>query len=179
MKSNQVIVVEGSHDEQKIKSIYPEIDCIVTNGSEVSDETINLIFETSKVRDVILFLDPDFPGKQITNKILETKGEYKIAFINKNLAKNKNNTKVGIEHADKIDIINALSSLLKVSYQENGLSLKDLYLRKLTNHPNSSSLRSYLCDELGIPYLNGKALLKYLNMLNIKIGKVDEILDGK
>ena len=44
MRYNQVIVVEGSHDEQKLKSIYPEIDCIVTNGSEISTETLNLIY---------------------------------------------------------------------------------------------------------------------------------------
>lgn len=179
MKLDQVIVVEGTHDEQKIKSIYPEIDCIVTNGSEISKDVLNLIYETSKVRDVILFLDPDFPGKQITNKILSTTGNYKIAFLNRNQAKNKTNTKIGIEHANKADIIRALSEYVNINYQKQGLSLKDLYLRKLTNHPNSASLRSYLCDELKIPYQNGKALLKYLNMLNIKIEKVDEILYGE
>ena len=51
---NQVIVVEGKHDEQKIKSIYPNLECIVTNGSEISKETLNLIYQTSLVRDVII-----------------------------------------------------------------------------------------------------------------------------
>ena len=71
---NQVVVVEGKHDEQKIKSIFPDVECIVTGGSSISEETLNLIYQTSLKKEVILFLDPDFPGKQITNKILETKG---------------------------------------------------------------------------------------------------------
>ncbi len=179
MNLNQVIVVEGTHDEQKIKTVYPDIDCIITNGSEMSEETLNVIYETSKVKEVILFLDPDYPGKKITNRILETKGEYKIAFLNKNQAKNKNNTKIGIEHANKEDIIKALDEFITIDYQGKSLSMKDLYLRKLTNHPNSAILRTSLCEKLKIPYLNGKALLKYLNMLSIKIEKVDEILNDK
>ena len=40
-----IIVVEGYHDEARIKSVFKDANCIVTNGSEISKETIDLIKE--------------------------------------------------------------------------------------------------------------------------------------
>ncbi|MDY0138440.1 MAG: toprim domain-containing protein [Candidatus Izemoplasmatales bacterium] len=94
MKKNQIIVVEGFHDESRIKSVYPNVECIVTNGSEISEETLSLIYRASLINDVVLFLDPDTPGKKITNKILETKGIYKFAYISSEKAKNTQNTRL-------------------------------------------------------------------------------------
>ena len=174
---NQVIVVEGKHDEQKIKSIFPDIDCIVTNGSEISKETLNLIFETSKKREVILFLDPDFPGKQITNKILQTNGSFRIAYINKENAKRKNNKKIGVEHASREMIIKSLSNLFTVKEEEKNISIKDIIQRNLINKENSSLLRNKLCKALNIPVCNGKSLLKTLNILKISIDKIDSLIE--
>ena len=144
---NQVVVVEGKHDEQKIKSIFPDVECIVTGGSSISEETLNLIYQTSLKKEVILFLDPDFPGKQITNKILETKGSYKIAFINKEKAISKNKRKVGIEHASKEDIIESLEAYFTVNQDVDKISLQDLMNRKLINHPDSRIKRNIsLCN---------------------------------
>jgi len=177
MMYKQVIVVEGYHDEQKIKSIYPEINCIVTNGSEISSETLNLIYETSLKKEVILFLDPDFPGKQITNKILETKGNYKLAYISKNKARNENNTKIGVEHANKEDIKESLDSLISVDFESINISRIELLHRGLISNKNSAKLRSFLCEKLNIPFANRKTLLKYLNILNMKIERVDDIIN--
>ncbi len=173
---NQVIVVEGKHDEQKIKSIYPEIDCIVTNGSEISVETLNLIYQTSLHREVIIFLDPDFPGKQITDKILQTNGQYKIAYINKEKAISKNFKKVGIEHAKKEDIVQSLERYFTINQNQPNITINDLMKRNLTNHSQAKILRTTLCKELNIPLFNGKALLKYLNLLNISLERIDEII---
>jgi ribonuclease M5 len=177
MNYKQVIVVEGTHDEQKIKSIYPNIDCIVTNGSEISTETLNLIYQTSLIRDVILFLDPDFPGKKITNEILNTKGNFKIAYINKMKALNKTNTKVGIEHCNREDIIFALNNLISLDYTRDSITRLDLLRRGFISSENSANKRSILCEKLNIPYVNGKALLRNLNMLGIKLERIDEIID--
>ena len=54
-----VIVVEGYHDESKIKSVYKNAFCVVTNGSEISKETIDLIKELSKKNRIIIFTDPN------------------------------------------------------------------------------------------------------------------------
>jgi len=176
MRYNQVIVVEGSHDEQKLKSIYPEIDCIVTNGSEISSETLNLIYETSLKKEVILFLDPDYPGKKITTKILDTKGIFKLAYISKDKAINKNHTKVGIEHANSEDLIASLSSLMSVNFNGDKITRIDLLKRGLISETNSAVLRAFLCQKMNIPYANGKTFLKYLNILNIEIERIDEII---
>ncbi|MGD9761159.1 MAG: ribonuclease M5 [Candidatus Izemoplasmatales bacterium] len=176
MRYNQVIVVEGSHDEQKLKSIYPEIDCIVTNGSEISTETLNLIYETSLIKEVILFLDPDYPGKRITAKIIDTHGIYKLAYITKDKAINKNHTKVGIEHASKEDLQESLSSLMSIDPNGKKISRIHLLKRGLISEANSALLRKYLCQKMNIPYANGKTFLKYLNILNIEIERIDELI---
>jgi ribonuclease M5 len=176
---NQIIVVEGKHDEQKINSIYPEVECIVTNGSEISEETLSLIYQTSLVREVILFMDPDFPGKQITQKILDTNGNFKIAFINKQSAISKNKKKVGVEHASEKDIKESLSTYFTVSKNTKKVISQDLINRELVNKAGSRNKRENLCKSLNIPVSNGKTLLKYINILNINLERVDEIIGKK
>lgn len=175
--NNTVIVVEGHHDEQKIKSVYPEVECIVTNGSSISEKTLNLIYETNLAREVILFLDPDYPGKKITNEILKTKGNYKIVFISKEEAISKNRKKIGVEHASKSAIKNALNLKRDISFKKNkAITAKDLMARGLTNNQGSKNMRIKLCKSLNIPLFNGKALVKYLNMLSIPLERIDEII---
>ena len=40
---NDIIVVEGTHDEARIKLVYPNASCVVTNGLEISNDTLKLI----------------------------------------------------------------------------------------------------------------------------------------
>ena len=35
MKYNEIVVVEGMHDLERLKSIYKDIDVLITNGSEI------------------------------------------------------------------------------------------------------------------------------------------------
>lgn len=172
----QIIVVEGNHDKSKINSVFPNIPCIVTNGSEISKETLNLIYQASLTNEVILFLDPDFPGKQITNKILATGGNFTIAFIQKSKAISKNNKKVGVEHASKEDIFHALNGKSIIRKNIGKLTLKDMMSRGLANQANSAMLRKKLSEYLNIPYSNSKTLLRYLNLLGIDLKKIDEVL---
>lgn len=174
---NQVIVVEGTHDEQKIKSVFPMVDCIVTNGSEISSEILNLIYQTSIKREVILFLDPDCPGKRITDKILETNGNYKIAFLNKEKAISKNRKKVGIEHANEADIRESLQNYFSLIENNSRITMSDLRNRGLLGESGSRNKRTKLCKSLNIPVFNGKALCKYLNVLDIKIERVDDLIE--
>lgn len=175
---NQVIVVEGRHDEQKIKKIFPGIDCIVTQGSAISRETLHLIEEISKKHEVILFLDPDFPGKKIMNEILKTKGNYKIAFLPKEQAFSKNKRKIGIEHASETDIKNALERLFTVTRDSSKkITLKDLMKRKLVNHNEARKNRNKLCKSLNLPFFNGKSMLTYFNLLGIELERIDGLIE--
>ena len=108
----EIIVVEGKNDASKLKSIFPEIECFITNGSAVLEHIEELV-ELSKTRELILFLDPDYPGERIRNLITQ-RIDCKQAFIKKSNAISKNNKKVGVEHASKEDIIEALENALTV-----------------------------------------------------------------
>ena len=163
----EAIVVEGYHDELRIKNIYPEAFVITTNGSEISNETIELIKKTNEIRGVILFLDPDYPGRRITAIIKEKVPNIKVAYLKKELAISKNKKKVGVEHATDEDIINSLNDV--VTFKENFVrmySLSDLIDLGLSG-PNTRDKRKNLCNKLGIPVCNAKTLLEILNNLNI------------
>jgi len=183
MAYKEVIVVEGRHDEQKIKSIIPGQECIITNGIEVSIETLNLIKSTALNQGVILFLDPDFPGKQITNKILDfcdqSEAIIKIASISAPLARNKSHSKVGVEHANRNDLINSLDKVATLSLQSRDIEfdINDMFKYELTGYQNSKEKRIMLCGKLGIPYCNTKTLMRLLNQLYLSKKDLETFLN--
>jgi len=173
MSFKEIIVVEGIHDHQKLNSIYPDVETIITGGSSVSSDTLEFLKEAAFSRGIILFLDPDFPGKQITNKILSycDGGQIKIATIEKSKAISKNRKKVGIEHVNKEDIVEALNNVvtLDTTQYENQVVLNDLIQRKLVRNPLAKKNRELIANKLHIPPSNGKTLLKYLQMMHISL----------
>lgn len=173
----EIIVVEGKNDASKLKSIFPEIECFITNGSAVLEHIEELV-ELSKTRELILFLDPDYPGERIRNLITQ-RIDCKQAFIKKSNAISKNNKKVGVEHASKEDIIEALENALTVdtnSANKNLITLNDLYDLDLIGHVNSKQYRQILNDKLHIGYCNSKQLVKRLNMFNISLEHIKNTL---
>ena len=101
MKIKELIVVEGKTDLIFLKS-FLDADIVITNGSEVSHETLDFIKEANKRHGVIILTDPDFPGQRIRNIITEYIGDCKHAYIEKKKAvKGK---KVGIAETKKDDI---------------------------------------------------------------------------
>ena len=63
MKLKEIIVVEGKDDTTAIKRAV-DADTIETNGSAISEDTIEKIKLAQHTRGVIIFTDPDFPGKK-------------------------------------------------------------------------------------------------------------------
>ena len=105
MKIKEVIVVEGHHDTNVLKQ-YFDCETIETNGLSLSLETIELIREAKEKYGVIIFTDPDHPGEKIRAKINEQIKGCKNAYIEKNKA--KTSRKVGVEHASRADLEEAL-----------------------------------------------------------------------
>lgn len=171
MKINEVIVVEGEHDAARLKQIF-DVETIITNGSEISLKTLNLIKEVNNTRGVIIFCDPDFPGEKIRKTIIEYVGNTKHAFIKKEKAIDYRKNKVGIEHASKNDLIEALENVM--SFNDSiSLDYND-YLKLGFN--GSKSKRVIICDYLNIGYCNSKTLYKRLNMLNYTYEELIRIL---
>lgn len=173
----EIVVVEGIHDQQRLKSIFPEIECLITNGSEISETTMDMIARANETRGIILFLDPDFPGKRITSRILERVPNVKIAFIDKKSAISKNRKKVGIEHAGELALRAALENLFSareaVGEPVNVTQLTEL---GLLNRDHSAEMRKKACERLNLPPCNGKTFVKYVNMFHIPFTKIVEVI---
>lgn len=170
-----IIVVEGIHDVSKIKSIYPDANCIITNGREISLETIELLKRLSKNNNIIVFTDPDSPGERIRNIILEAIPTAKQAFLRKKDCISHNKKKVGIEHASKEAIINALSNI----YSNNAIitiTNQDLYQLGLNGNKDSGILRDKISDILNIGRPNCKTFLKRLNLLGLTKNEVEQLI---
>lgn len=163
-----VIVVEGKNDANKIKTIFPDVDIIITNGSEINKGTINDIKKASENNEVVLCLDPDGPGEKIRRKIVEQVPNVNQVFASKNNAISKNKKKIGIEHMSKEDILDMFKNV-KIYNNSGNVSYIDLYKM---GYMTSKEKRISLCEKLGISYCNGKQLLKRLNMFGITLEEI-------
>ena len=176
---NEVLVVEGKNDKARILAIFPNLQVITTNGSEISEETLDMIEELSKNHQIILFLDPDFPGERIRNIILNRVPNCQNVFIQKKKAIDYKKKKVGVEHASNEDIIEALENRITFRRGKSTLTTSDFYNLGLLGSDNSSQKRSYLASVLHLGNSNGKTLLKRLNFMQVSFEKVRELLDAK
>ena len=175
----EVIVVEGRHDEVRLKEVYPNIECISTNGSALSNDVLETLVELSKSRQLILFLDPDSAGERIRRIISKHIPSAKHAFITLEEGISKNRKKVGIEHASKTVIEKSLNLTYDTNTSASDVTQAFLIDMGLINQQNSREKRLLLCNELRIGYVNSKGLLKRLHMFSISKKTVLEALSEK
>ena len=107
MKIREVIVVEGKNDTNVLRQ-YFDCETIETHGTSLDAQTLELIRLTQARRGVIIFTDPDHPGEYIRRRINEAVPGCKNAFIEKDKAKTPK--KVGVEHASRTDLEEALNA---------------------------------------------------------------------
>ena len=176
---NEVLVVEGKNDKARILAVFPNLNIITTNGSEISIETLNMIKELSKKHKIILFLDPDYPGEKIRNKINSYVDGCDNVFIEKRLAIDNKKHKVGVEHASFDEIKKALENRISFSNKEITITTKDLFKLGLIGQDISVLKREFLAQKLHIGKPNGKTLLKRLNHLGLHYKEVEELLNEK
>ncbi|WP_163969224.1 ribonuclease M5 [Oceanobacillus halotolerans] len=170
MKIKEIIVVEGKDDTAKIQ-LAVDADTIETNGSAINQSTIKQIQHAKAKRGVIIFTDPDYPGKRIRHIIDQHVPGCKHAFLtrDKARAKNPNNQSLGIEHASVQAIRQALHDVYEYKdLEESDVTKKDLIEYGLIGTPQASTRRDQLGELLQIGHTNGKQLLKRLTMFQIK-----------
>ncbi|WP_336047067.1 ribonuclease M5 [Solibacillus ferritrahens] len=177
MDIQEIIVVEGKDDTTAIKRATGA-DTIETNGSAISDEVLRRIAHAQKKRGVIVFTDPDYPGRRIRAIIEERIPGVKHAFLAKAKTIAKNGKGLGIEHASDKDIREALSNVytLAESQIDEKITLEDLMIAKLIGHPQSKKRREQLGEILNIGMTNGKQLHKRLMMFQITIEQFAEAI---
>lgn len=168
MKIQEVIVVEGKDDTVAIKRAVGA-DTIETNGSAISQETLRRIMHAQEKRGVIVFTDPDYPGRRIRAIIEEHVPQAKHAFLAKEKTIAKNGKGLGIEHASDEDIRQALEVVYTPLAAERPveITLEDLIDARLIAHPSAKARRTELGEALNIGYTNGKQLHKRLHVFGI------------
>ena len=176
MKIKELIVVEGKTDLIFLKS-FLDADIVITNGSEISHETLEFIKEANKRQGVIILTDPDYPGIRIRNVISEYIGDCKHAYVEKSKAiKGK---KVGIAETSKNDIIEALNNV--VTYNKNNdknVTEVDLYELGLLGKEDSKFKRNVVCECYHLGWCNAKTFLKRVNMFGLTKKDIEDVVNS-
>lgn len=167
MNIKEVIVVEGKSDTVAVRRATGA-DTIETNGSAIDEETLQRIQHAEQSRGVIVFTDPDYPGRRIRAIIEERIPTVKHAFLEKKKTIAKNGKGLGIEHATDADIRQAIRAVYTIEEQPIiEIPLIDLMDAKLVGHPEARKRREQLSEQLQIGQVNGKGLKKRLEMFRI------------
>jgi ribonuclease M5 len=176
MKIKELIVVEGIHDLNKLKTVI-DAEIIITHGMHLSDDVLVTIKENVSTRGVIVFTDPDTPGDLIRQRISEACPEVKHAHLKSKDARHKR--KVGIEHASSESILQALSTLYTLNEFESDLTYGDLYELGLSGHPQSQALRNQVAEVFHLSDVNTKKLYARLCALGIQKSQLMDIIQLK
>ena len=139
-------------------------------------ETLEYIKEVQAKRGVIIFTDPDYPGERIRSIINKNVPNCKNAFLEKKKA--LGNHKVGIEHATKANLEEALMNY--VSYDnslESDLTSFTLMELGLQGNANSQAKRDRVCDKYHLGKCNGKTLLSRLRLLGINSDELRKVCE--
>lgn len=169
----EVIVVEGVNDTKRLKSFF-DVETIETHGMGLKKETIDLIQEVQKKRGVILFLDPDTPGEKIRNRINQEIPGLKNAFLMKEDARTKK--KVGIEHASKEVLKEALDHLVTFEEKEDTLSEEEFFDLGLKGMEDSSVKREKIAAHFHLGKCNASAMYRRINLLGLTYEQIAEVL---
>lgn len=176
MNIKEIIVVEGKSDTVAIKRATGA-DTIETNGSAIDEKTLARIQHAEETRGVIVFTDPDYPGRRIRAIIEERIPSAKHAFLEKKKTIAKNGKGLGIEHAKDEDIRSAIRAVYTVEDRPSiEIALVDLMEARLIGHPDARRRRNRLSELLQIGQVNGKGLKKRLEMFRIAPEKLEEAL---
>jgi ribonuclease M5 len=167
MKIKEIIVVEGKEDTKAVRRAL-DADTIETNGSALSEETIEQIRHAQQKRGVIILTDPDFPGEKIRKTIQERVPGCKHAFIDKKEARQKGGKGIGVEHASPEAIRLALKDAHTMTTEMKEIITKEELLDAgLIGGAHAASRRARLGELLKIGYTNGKQLHKRLTMFQV------------
>lgn len=171
-----IIVVEGTHDEHHLKSLYPGIETISVGGSAVDEQVLDFLVHHQDSLDIILLFDPDFPGEKIRKKVAEQLQSPKHIYVDQKVAKSKK--KIGIEHMSKIALDEAFKHIVFETHTSS-ISKKDFLDLGLEGKQGSKKLRDMISNKLYLGgHVNAKTLFKRLNFIGITKDTLQRMMDG-
>ncbi|WP_249029305.1 ribonuclease M5 [Tannockella kyphosi] len=157
----EVIVVEGKTDTAVLQQLF-HVKTIETQGLQLSDKTLELIVSTSKVKDIIVLTDPDYPGKKIRQQIQDAVPTCKHAFVERKDAIGKK--KLGIAEARKEAIIEALENVVQFDSSKESITWKEFLSLDIIGN---TKRRESVYQTFNLGQGNVKTLFKRLNMVGI------------
>ena len=158
-----VLVVEGKSDVSYLSSFISTL-YFTTNGYDLSDEKLDLLYRISQVKRVIVLTDNDKAGEEIQNRI---KSKINGVFVRKSKKITKNfSKKSGVAETVKEAIIEALDDLL---VEDKGRLVKRDYelARIISLSSNPDDTRNKIIKEYRLIEGNIKFLQNQLQMLDI------------
>ncbi len=174
MKIDGLIVVEGKSDVAFLSS-FIDAEFVITNGSEISKDTISYIKKAAETKPVYVLTDPDYPGERIRKILDENVKNLNHCFIKKE--NSIKHGKVGVAESTREEIETALKSAIRTSKNQVGnLTINDLLELGLVGEENSGDKRDQVCNALHLGHCTAKTFLKRLNYCNIKIEDLKKIL---
>ena len=164
----QMFVVEGKNDVSRLEQVFPNIEVVSVNGSAVDNDIVEYLKSIKEDYEIILCMDPDYPGLKIRNELEEQIEDVSHIFIERNKAFSKNRKKIGLEHLTNEDIELLLNNIYKSNDSNTGeVTLSLLLDLNLVGSKESKALRKKVAEILKIGHVNGKMLLKRLNQINM------------
>ncbi len=179
LKVKEIIVVEGKDDTAKLKQAL-DVDTIETNGSAINKDILAQIAHAKNKRGVIVFTDPDYPGQRIRQIIDQHVPGCKHAFLTKAEAVpiKKQSKSLGIEHASLDVLREALGQVYELTANgETEITKSDLLRFGLIGGHGSKDRRQKLGEQLRIGHINGKQLLKRLQMFQIGKDEFEQVME--
>jgi len=178
MKIKEVIIVEGKADTEVLRHAVIA-DTIETNGSALAPATLEAIKLAAKTRGIIIFTDPDFNGERLRKLITRAVPDAKHAFLTKDEAGRQiKHHSLGIEYATVADIQQALAKVYTASEVTltSDVTRADLMRYGLIAGAAAAKRREFVSEHLGLGYVNGKQLLKRLNMFGVTNAELQTVL---
>jgi len=170
----ELIVVEGKNDAHAVRRALGDVDILWTNGLGLTEEKLNLIEEMAKRRGVIVCTDPDYPGRQIRERISRRVPNVKHVYISRNSALNKKGDDIGLENVSPEEIRLAFAKILdetkstytsaqisedELSERRDPITMQDLREHGLTGQTGAAAKRLAVGKILGIGDANTKQFL--------------------
>ncbi|VEU83022.1 Primase-like protein [Acholeplasma hippikon] len=128
--------------------------------------------------EIVLLLDPDFPGEKIRKTLASKLSNPKHIFFDRKASISKNRKKVGIEHVDFKLIREMIQYEVKEQEIKTDLNIHTLYELGLTGQINSFNLRKVITDYYHIGHCNTKILLQRLTWLGLTKEDLVRVLNG-
>jgi ribonuclease M5 len=167
-KIAQVIVVEGRNDTNTLQRWF-DCDTIETGGLQLSPAVMERIEAAAKTRGILIFTDPDAPGETIRRRIQQRVPNAQHVWIDRKKA--RTDKKVGVEHASRKDLEEALAG--KVQFMDNVQSLSWAEFLDL-GLTGDAAWRNWLCAKVHVGPCNAKTCWKRLNQMGIGASEIEK-----